>query len=107
MSSFVKKAYPGRRFRISWIIGRGYCLLLTTLFNSGKSLTQWTLPSFLGVIKVGEAHSLAPYGCKTPISQRCINSFLNASQWITGTGYGRACFGFAPGSNSMWNFLCR
>ncbi len=39
------------------MIGSGYCFLLTTLFNSRKSLTQWTMPSFGGgVINVGEAH---------------------------------------------------
>jgi hypothetical protein len=45
--------------RISHIIGSGYYFLFTTLFNSLKSLTQRTLPSVLGVMKVGLAHSLA------------------------------------------------
>ena len=62
MSILVKNWYPGRLLKISCMIGRGYCLLLTTLFNSLKSLTQRTLPSFLGVINVGEAHLLAPRG---------------------------------------------
>ncbi len=53
------------------MIGSGYCLLLTTLFNSRKSLTQWTLPSFLGVINVGEAR-----GDKTPISTSEVALFL-------------------------------
>jgi hypothetical protein len=64
---------------MSWIIGKGYCLLITALFDSRKSLTQQTLPAFLGVIKVGEAHLLAPCGDSTPIAQRCFNSFLKAS----------------------------
>ncbi len=75
MSILVKILYPERLLRIFWMIVREYRLRLTTLFDSLKSLTQQTLPSFLGVIKVGDAHSLAPCGRKTPISQRCINSF--------------------------------
>ncbi len=35
---------------------------------------------------VREAHLLAPCVDSTPIVQRCVNSFLNASKWITGTG---------------------
>ncbi len=38
--------------------------------------TQRTLPSFLGVINVGEAHSLAPCGDKTPIFTKCNSFFL-------------------------------
>ncbi len=95
MSILVKNLYPERLLRISWIIGRGYCIRLTTLFNSLKSLTQWTLPSFLGVIKVEEDHSFAPCGCR----DRCLKSFSKVSKWITGTGYGLACLGLAHGSN--------
>jgi hypothetical protein len=68
MSNLVKNLYPLRLRKISHMIGSGYCFLLTTLFNSRKSQTQWTLPSFWGVINVGQAHSLAPCGDKTPIS---------------------------------------
>jgi len=59
--------YPVCLLRMSWILGRGYCLLLTTSFSSLKSLTQRTLPSFLGVIKVREAHFLAPCADNTPM----------------------------------------
>ena len=62
MSILVKNLYPEHLLGISWIIGRGYCLCLTTVFNYLESLTQQTLPSFLGVIKVGEDHSLDPCG---------------------------------------------
>ncbi len=58
MSNLVKNLYPLCLLRISHMIGSGYCFLLAPLFNSRKSLTQRTLPSFLGVINVGEAHSL-------------------------------------------------
>jgi hypothetical protein len=27
------------------------------------------------------------------------------SRWITGIAYGLKCFGTAPGTKSMWNFL--
>ncbi len=86
------------------MIGSGYCFLLTTLFNSRKSLTQWTLPSFGGMINVGEAHSLTPCGDKRPIFTMCNNSFLKALRCITGTGYGLACLAIIPGT-SIWNFL--
>ncbi len=87
------------------MIGSGYCFLLTTLFNSHKSLTQRTLPSFLGVINLGEAHLLAPCSDTMPIFTKCNNSFLKALRCITGTGYGLACLAMAPGAKSIWNFL--
>jgi hypothetical protein len=82
ISNLVKNLYPVRALRISWIIiGRGYHQHLTTLFNSLMSLTQWSLPSFWGVIKVGEDHLLALCShTKIPISQRCINSFSKVSK---------------------------
>ena len=70
------------------MIGSGYCFLKTTLFNYPKSLTQQTLPYFLGAIKIGEAHSLAPCGDKMPFFTKCNSSFLKALRCITGTGYG-------------------
>ena len=70
MSNLEKNLYPLRRRKMSIIIGSGYCFLQTTLCNSRKSLTQQTLPSFLGVINVGDAHSLEPCGDKTPISTK-------------------------------------
>jgi hypothetical protein len=101
MSNLVKNSYPLCRRRISHLIGSGYRFLFTTLFNSRKSLTQQTLPSFGGVINVGEAHSLAPYGDMTLIFTKCNNSFLKALRCITGTGYGLACLAMAPGTKSM------
>ncbi len=105
MSNVVRNSYPLRRRKISHMIGSGYCFLLTTLFNFRKSLTQSTLPSFGGVINVGETHSLAPCGDKTPIFTKCINSFLKALRCITGTGYGLACLAMAPVIKSIWNFV--
>ncbi len=87
------------------MIGSGYCFLLTTLFDSRKSLTQCSLPSFWGVINIGEAHSFAPCGDKMPISTKCCNSFLKALRCITGTGYCLACLAMAPGTKSIWDFL--
>ena len=69
MSNLVKNVYPLCCLNMS-MIGSGYCFPLTTLFNSCKSLTQQTLLSFWGVINVGEAHSLAFCGDKTPISTK-------------------------------------
>ena len=74
------------------MIGSGYCLRNTTLFSSLRSLTHLTVLSFLGVIKVGEPHSLAPVGDSTPMLTRRSNSFLKAAKWILGTGYGLLCF---------------
>jgi hypothetical protein len=105
MSNLVKNLYPLCSCKISHMIGSGYCFLLTALFNSCKSLTQQTLPSFWGVIKIGEAHSLAPCSDKMPIFTECNNSFLKALRYITGTGYGLACLAMAPGTKSIWNFL--
>jgi hypothetical protein len=59
---------------------------------------------FLGVINVGEAHSLAPCGDKTPIFTKCNDFFLKALRCITGTGYGLARLAMAPGTKSMWIF---
>ncbi len=105
ISNLLKNLYPLRLFRMSPIMGSGSWFLFAILFNSLKSLTQRTLPSFLGVIKVGDAHSLAHWGDNTPILTRWFNSFLNASRWITGIEYGIKCFGTAPDIKLMWNFL--
>ena len=70
MSNLVKNLYPLHRRKMSIIIGSGYSFIQTTLFNSCKSLTHWTLPSFLGVINIGDAHSLAACGDKTPVSTK-------------------------------------
>ncbi len=88
MSNLVKNSYPLSHHRISQMIGSGYCFFFTTLFNSHKSLIQWTLPSLGGVINIGEAHSLAPCSDNMPIFTKCNNSFLKALRCITGTGYG-------------------
>ncbi len=58
--NLVKNVYPLHLIRISPIRGSRYYFLFTTLFISLRLLTQWTLSSFLGVIKVGDAHSLTP-----------------------------------------------
>ncbi len=105
MSNLVKNLYPLHFCKISRMIGSGHCFLLTTLFNSCKSLTQRILPSFLEVINIGEAHLLAPCGDKMPIFTECNNSYLKALRCITGTGYGLVCLAMAPGTKSIWNFL--
>ncbi len=105
ISNLVKNFYPLRLLRMSLIMGSGYCCLFTTLFNSLRSLTQQTLLSFLGAIKVGDDHSLAPWGDNTPILTRWINSLLKASRWITSITYGLECFGTALCIKSLWNFL--
>ena len=55
-------------------------LRLITLLSSRKSETQRTRQSFLGMIKVGAAHSEALQRSRTPMRQRCSSSFLNASK---------------------------
>jgi hypothetical protein len=45
-----------------------------------KSDTYRTLPSFLGIIKVGDAHLEAPHFCRTPISHNHCNSVLKTSK---------------------------
>jgi len=52
------------------MIGKGYCRRLITLLSWCKSLNQRIRPSFLGMMKVGEAHSLSCAGMSTPISTR-------------------------------------
>ena len=66
MSSFVKNLYPVYVRRMSVTIGNGYCHLLTTLLSCLRSLTQWTLPSFLDMINVGEVNSLSCWCFRTP-----------------------------------------
>ncbi len=102
MSSFVKNLYPERLHKISIIIGNGYCLRLMTLFSWCKLLIQNTLPSFLGMMNEGDAHSLS----KRPILTRWLSSVLKVFKWIQGTGYDLECAGLAFGSMSMCTFLC-
>ncbi len=104
MSSLLKKEYPVRLRSMSFIIGSGYCLRNTTLFNSRRSLTHQIVLSFLGVTNIGEPHLLAPVGDKTFIWTKRSSSFLKAARWILGIAYGWLCFGCAPGIRLMWNF---
>ena len=46
------------------------------MLSSQKSETQWTVPSFFGMIKVRDAHCEALQISKTPISQSHISSAL-------------------------------
>ena len=92
--------------KISCITRSGYCFLLITLFKAQKSMIQQTRPSFFAWIKLGLAHSLAPWKSKTPISTRWSSSFLNVYFCRCVTGYALACTGWYPCSISTWNFLC-
>ena len=102
----MNNSYPFRLRRISFIIGRGYCFLFTTLLSWQRLLIQWTRPYLLGIMNEGEAHSLHPWGTNTPIWTRCWSSVLKVSRWMWGTGYALECTGTASGSISMWNVLC-
>jgi hypothetical protein len=106
MSSFVKNLYPERLRKMSVIIGNGYCLRLMTLFHWRKSLIQRTLPSLLGIMNEGDAHSLSYCAARSPILTRWLSSFLKVFKWIQGTGHGLECTGLAFGSMSMCTFLC-
>ena len=77
---FEKCEYPVRLRRISFIIGSGYCFRTTTLLSARKSLIQQILPSFFGIMKVGEAYLLAFVLLNTPICTRCFNSALKVSR---------------------------
>ena len=57
-----------------------------TLFSFRKSPTHHTWPSFFGMIKLGNAHYVAPTHLRTPISQRCRNSCLNNSLCASAIG---------------------
>ena len=60
--------FPARLVKIVCIRGKGCILRLMTLLSSRKSDTHRTLPSFFGIIKVGDAHLEAPHFWRTPIS---------------------------------------
>jgi hypothetical protein len=47
-----------------------------TLLRARKSVIHRTLPSFFGIRKVGDNHSEAPQGDKTPASHNHFNSSL-------------------------------
>ena len=79
-SNLVKNTYPAHLVRIVCIRGKGYILRLMTLLSSRKSDTHRTLPSFFGIIKVGDAHLEAPHFCRTPISHNRCNSVLKPSK---------------------------
>ncbi len=105
-SSFVNNLYPERVHKISVIIRNSYCFRLMTLFNWCKSLIQHTLPSFLGMMKEGDAHSLYYCDARSLILTRWSSFILKVFKWIRGTRYGLECTGLAFGSMSMCTFLC-
>jgi hypothetical protein len=108
MLSVVKYLYPEHFLcKISLIIGNGYCLHLLTLFSwHGELLIQHTLPSFLGMMNEGDAHSISCWDVQTLIFTRWLSSILKVFKWIQGTGYGLEHTGLAFGSMSMCTFLC-
>jgi hypothetical protein len=85
MPSLMKNLFPMHMCRILVMIDKGCCLWLITLFNWCRSLIQQTLPSFLGMMKEGHAHSLSCQGIRTPSQTRWSNSHLNVDRWIRGT----------------------
>ncbi len=102
----MKKLFPECLRKVSVIIGNGYCLRLMTLLSWCKLLIQLTLPSFLGIMNEGDAHSLSCCADRTPILTRWLSSFLKVFKWIQGTGYGLECTGLAFGSMLICTFLC-
>ncbi len=81
-SSLVKNLYSEYLWKMSVIIGNGYCLHLMTLFSWRELLIQHTLLSFFG----DDAYSPSYCGAKTPSPTRWMNSFLKVFKWIWGTG---------------------
>ena len=63
----------------SSILGIGNDLLLMCVFSSIKSDMNLTVPFFLGIIKVGAAHSELLISFKTPIFTKRSTSFFNVS----------------------------
>ena len=67
---------------------KGFLLIL--LFNSQKSETNLTNPSFFGIINVGNPHSDQFTLHKTPRLQSLCNSFLSVASLDFGIGNGFA-----------------
>ncbi len=86
---------------MSLMIGSGYCLRSTTLFNSLKSLTHRIVLSFFGVTNVGKPHSLAHVSDKTFICTKQLSSFLETARWILGIATK------APYTNPEWSSYIR
>ena len=60
------------------------------LFNSLKSEMNRMVPSFLGMINVGQAHSLRFTRFRTPTFTSLASSTLSVASWIFGMGNGLA-----------------
>ena len=108
MAIFVKNLNPCLLFTISGILGRKYLGLFNNLFSYQKPLTQWTLPSFLGIINVGEIHLLQWLCSSTPLSMGWLSSFRKTCMCVCVMGYGLQKMGIAFGSRSFrvnWDSL--
>ena len=70
MSIFVRYVKPCLLCMITGILGKKYLDLFNNLFNLQKSDTHQTLPSFLGMMTVGNTHSLLGTCSKTPLLMR-------------------------------------
>ena len=86
---------------ISCIFGIGNGLRLILLFHSLKSEMNLTVPFFLGIIKVGAAHSELLIFLNTPSFINLSTSNRSAFSCILGIGKALAGYDCAPGCNSM------
>jgi len=66
------------------MFGIGYGFLNVLLFSSQKSEMNLTDPSFLGMIKVGAAHSERFTFFRTPILMRLSTLAFNVCTWHRG-----------------------
>ena len=78
---------PCLRCIISGILGRKYLGLFRSLLSFLKSLPQQTLPSFLGIINVENAHLLRDMFSRTSLFMRWLSSLRNTVLWVWAIGY--------------------
>ena len=83
------------------MFGIGYGVRTIRLLSSRKSEMNLTLPSFLGIMKVGAAHSERFTRLSTPTLQRRSTSRLSVSMCTRGTGKAFAWYGLTPGLSSI------
>ena len=89
-SNEVAYLKPSSLSKRSCIFGMGKGFLLILLFSSLKSDMKRTVPFFLGIIKVGAAHSERLTHLRTPIFTSLSTSFLKVPSCTLGIGKGLA-----------------
>ena len=78
---------------------KGFLLIL--LLSSLKSETKRTVLFFLGIIKVGAAHSELVFRFNIPMLINLLTSIFSVFSCIIGIGKGFAWYGLAPSKSSI------